>query len=65
MKKPFRSARAADPSRLDTSPAAAEMQARIQERLGGAGRLRLAYEMSVSARALMLAGLQARRPDTR
>jgi hypothetical protein len=48
---------------LDTSPEAAEIQARIQERLGGAGRLRLAYDMSIAARALTLAGLRARRPD--
>jgi hypothetical protein len=65
MKKPPPSAPAAEPSRGDTSLEAAEMQARIQERLGGAGRLRLAYEMSVAARALALAGLRARRPDAR
>jgi hypothetical protein len=64
-KKPSPSPGAAGPTPLDTSPEAAEMQARIQERLGGAGRLRLAYEMSLAARALMLAGLQAQRPDTR
>ena len=65
VKKSPPSAPAAEPYRLDTSLEAAEMQARIQERLGGAGRLRLAYEMSVAARALTLAGLQARRTNTR
>jgi hypothetical protein len=53
----------AGPSGPDTSREAAEVQARIQERLGGSGRLRLAYEMSVAARGLTLAGLRARRPD--
>jgi hypothetical protein len=47
----------------DTTREAAEVQARVQERLGGAARLRLAYEMSAAARALALAGLRARRPD--
>jgi len=47
----------------DTSELAAELQARIQEQLGGAARLRLAYEMSATAHSLALAGLRARRPD--
>ena len=47
----------------DTTRQAAEVQARIQEQLGGAGRLRLAFEMSAAARALALAGLRARDPD--
>jgi hypothetical protein len=47
----------------DTTRDAAEVQAWVQERLGGAARLRLAYEMSDAARALALAGLRARRPD--
>ena len=46
----------------DTTKQAAEVQARVQERLGGAARLRLAYELSAAARALALAGLRARRP---
>jgi hypothetical protein len=47
----------------DTAPQVAELQARIQERLGGAARLRLAYEMSAAARSLALAGLRARHPE--
>jgi hypothetical protein len=46
----------------DTTEPVLELQARIQERLGGAGRLRLAYELSETARALALAGLQLRQP---
>lgn len=49
----------------DTAREAAEVQARVQEQLGGAGRLRLTYEMSVAAQALALAGLMVRRPDLR
>lgn len=49
----------------DTSREAAEVQARVQDQLGGAGRLRLTYEMSVAAQALALAGLRVRRPDLR
>jgi hypothetical protein len=48
----------------DTTREAGEVQARIQERLGGEARLRLAYEMSVVARSLALAGLRARRPSS-
>ncbi|MBA3895279.1 MAG: hypothetical protein H0X69_16605 [Gemmatimonadales bacterium] len=48
----------------DTAKEAAEVQARIQEQLGGAARIRLAYEMSAAARALALVGLRARRPDS-
>ena len=48
----------------DTTPQAAEIQARIQDQLGGAARLRLAYEMSAAAHALAFAGLRARRPDS-
>lgn len=44
----------------DTIREAAEVQAAVQERLGGAARLRLAYEMSAMARGLALAGLRAR-----
>lgn len=46
----------------DTTPQAARLQAEIHERMGGAARLRLAYELSVVARALALAGLEARHP---
>jgi hypothetical protein len=48
----------------DTTREAAEVQARVQEQLGGAARLRLAYEMSAAARALALAGLRVRQPDS-
>lgn len=46
----------------DTSREAAEVQAAVHERLGGAARIRLAYELSAVARGLALAGLRARRP---
>jgi hypothetical protein len=46
----------------DSTTRAAEVQARVQEELGGTGRLRLAFELSAAARALALAGLHARRP---
>ena len=46
----------------DTTREAAEVQAAVHERLGGAARLRLAYELSTVARGLALAGLRARRP---
>lgn len=47
----------------DTTDHAARLQARIQESLGGAGRLRVAYDLSTVARALALAGLRARHPS--
>ena len=47
----------------DTTTAAAAAQARAQRQLGGSGRLRLAFEMSVLARELTLAGLRRSHPD--
>jgi hypothetical protein len=47
----------------DTSIAAAAAQARAQQQLGGAGRLGLAFEMSLLARKLTLAGLRRAHPD--
>lgn len=47
----------------DTSDEAAELQLRIQRSLGGEARLRLAIEMSETARALALAGLRERHPS--
>ena len=47
----------------DTTSAAAAAQAHAQRQLGGPGRLRLAFEMSVLARELTLAGLRRSHPD--
>jgi hypothetical protein len=46
----------------DTTQYAEKLQAEIQERMGGAGRLIMAYELSTLARSLALAGLQERHP---
>ena len=48
---------------LDTSAEAEALQREIQRRLGGPSRLRLALDMSVTARALALARLRRRHPD--
>ena len=48
---------------LDTTEEADELQMRIQRRLGPAGRLKLAMQMSDLARKLARAGLRARRPE--
>ncbi|HEX2188922.1 MAG TPA: hypothetical protein VHG51_08500 [Longimicrobiaceae bacterium] len=47
----------------DTSPEAAEVQAGIHRRMSGAERLRLAMQMSLTARELALARLRAQHPD--
>ena len=47
----------------DTTRTAAAAQIRAQQRLGGAGRLQLAFEMSLLARELTLAGLRRSHPD--
>ena len=47
----------------DTTSAAAAAQAQAQRQLGGPERLRLAFEMSVFARELTLAGLRRLHPD--
>lgn len=47
----------------DTSPEAAEIQASIHRRMTGAERLRLAVEMSMTARELALARLRAQHPE--
>jgi hypothetical protein len=47
----------------DTTSAAAAAQVRAQQQLGGAARLRLAFEMSQLARELTLAGLRRSHPD--
>jgi hypothetical protein len=47
----------------DTTSAAAAAQAQAQRQLGGPGRLRLSFEMSVLARELTLAGLRRSHPD--
>src|SRR6185437_3858152 len=50
-------------SMRDTTSAAAAAQARAQHQLGGPGRLRLAFEMSLLARELTLAGLRRSHPE--
>jgi len=47
----------------DTSPDVTEIQASIHRRMTGAERLKLAFEMSITARELTLARLRARHPD--
>jgi len=47
----------------DTTSDAATLQAHAQRQLGGPARLRLAFEMSVLARELTLAGLRRSHPD--
>ncbi len=48
---------------LDTSAKAAAMQLEIQRRLSPGDRLRIALEMSETARALALGGLRVRFPN--
>lgn len=48
---------------LDTTAEADELQLSIQRRLGPAGRLKLAVQMSDLARKLARAGLRARKPE--
>lgn len=50
-------------SMRDTSSAAAAAQTQAQRELGGPGRLRLAFEMSVLARELSLVRLRQAHPD--
>jgi hypothetical protein len=46
----------------DTSRDAREVQLQAQRRLGPAGRVELAFEMSEQARAISIAGAMAREP---
>jgi hypothetical protein len=48
---------------LDTTAEAEALQLEILRRMDGASRLRLAMEMSLTARALALAGIRQRHPD--
>lgn len=48
---------------LDTTAEAALVQTEAQRRIGGAGRLRIAIEMSELTRQLARAGLRTRRPE--
>jgi hypothetical protein len=48
---------------FDTSERAAALQAEIQERIGGGGRLRLALDLSDLARSLARAGQAARHTE--
>ena len=50
-------------SMRDTTSAAAAAQAHAHRQLGGPGRLRLAFELSMLARELTLAGLRRSHPD--
>jgi len=47
----------------DTSREAREAQLEAQRRLGAAGRLALAFEMSAEARGISIAGMRRRNPD--
>jgi CHASE2 domain-containing sensor protein len=47
----------------DTSPDAARVQLEAQRRLGEDGRLRMALDMSLAARALAAAGIRENHPD--
>lgn len=47
----------------DTSPEAAEVQREIWRRLGGSGRVALAFRMSEAAREVSRAGIRSRHPD--
>jgi hypothetical protein len=47
----------------DTTAAAAHAQLEAQRRLGEAGRLRVALDMSITARALAAAGIRRDHPD--
>jgi hypothetical protein len=47
----------------DTASAAAAVQTQAQRQLGGPGRLRLAFEMSMLTRELTLTGLRRSHPD--
>ena len=49
--------------RRDSSPEAARAQLDAQRRLGEAGRLRMAFDMSVAARALAAAGMRRDHPE--
>jgi hypothetical protein len=49
--------------KTDTSPPAAEAQAGALRRLGAERRLELAVDMSLTARALLVARLRAEHPD--
>ena len=47
----------------DTTPEAAAIHLEAQRRLGPAGRLRSALELSNLARAFMIAGIRKRNPE--
>lgn len=47
----------------DTSPAVAELQAKIHRGLTGSQRLQVAHEMSLAARELSLARLRRQHPE--
>jgi hypothetical protein len=50
-------------ARTDTSPAAAALHEESQRRLGPAGRLKIALELSDLTHALATAGIRRRNPD--
>ena len=51
----------ADPS--DTTTAALHIQTEIYRRLGGQGRLAIAFRLNEAVRHLAVAGIQSRHPD--
>lgn len=52
-----------EPTVLDTTPEAADIQRRIWKRMGPEGRVRLALRMSDEMREISIAGVRARNPD--
>lgn len=50
------------PRPLDTTPAAWAMYQDVLDRMGGAGRVRAAIELSEAVREIRLAGMMARQP---
>jgi len=63
MSNPPAKALNASPDALDTSPEARAHQIEAWRKLGPAGRLEIALEMSETMMELALDGLQARHPD--
>lgn len=47
----------------DTSPKAHQVQRAAHRRLGAAGRVELAFEMSAQARQISIAGIRSRNPE--
>ena len=48
---------------LDTTAAAERLQLEALRKLGAEGRLKLAFDLSETLRAIVMAGIQRRHPD--